>query len=136
MQTFKQLEARQIILSPTEYRQLVDYVKETFTNEINQKMEGVNFEHLDVEDRLLSCLRADQSGDKLRRVINLRRQNAIDTIYTRRTSSDSIMKLQKAKESLTTKLSTLDKKENETEQEEDTQEQLKEEIRKKNKRQT
>ena len=30
-------------------------------------MEKIDFEHLDVEDRLLKFLRAAQSGDKLRR---------------------------------------------------------------------
>ena len=79
----KKLKARKIILSETEYKQLVEHIKDTFTQEINLKMEGINFEHLDVEDRLLSCLRAEQSGDKLRRVIDLRRQNAIHTVYTR-----------------------------------------------------
>ena len=34
--SIKQLEARQITLSPIEYKQLVDLVKETFTQEINQ----------------------------------------------------------------------------------------------------
>ena len=62
--SIQQLKARQIVLSETEYKQLVDHIKDTFTQEINLKMEGINFEHLDVEDRLLSCLRAEKSGDK------------------------------------------------------------------------
>ena len=80
-------------------------------------MEGINFEHLDVEDRLLSCLRADQSGDKLRRVIDLRRQNATQTVYTRWTSKDSITKLQDNKKNLETELLLIRNNKNKTEQE-------------------
>ena len=47
--SIQQLKARQITLSEIEYKQLVEHIKDTFTQEINQKMEGINFEHLDVE---------------------------------------------------------------------------------------
>ena len=97
-------------------------------------MEGINFEHLDVEDRLLSCLRADQSGDKLRRVIDLRRQNALNTVYTRWTSLDSITKLQQSKDDLTTKLLLASKNKNKSEQEAINHEQLEQTIAKTGKR--
>jgi hypothetical protein len=45
-----------------------------------------------VEDRLLSCLRAEQSGDNLRRVIDLRRQNGLETVYTRWTAKEATQK--------------------------------------------
>ena len=81
--SIEQLKVRKITLSTEEYKQLVKHIKNTFTNEIDQKMETIHFEHLDVEDRLLSCMRAEQSGPQLRRVIDLRRKNAIQTVYTR-----------------------------------------------------
>ena len=70
-------------------------------------MDTIDCEHLDLEDRLLSCLRAEQSGDKLRRVIDLRRQNALDTVYTRWTSQESTQKLKDNQEDLSTKIQTL-----------------------------
>jgi hypothetical protein len=72
---------------------MVTHIKNTFTNIINKNMELIDFENLDVEDRLLSCLRAEQSGDKLRRVIDLRRQNALETVYTRWTAKEATQKL-------------------------------------------
>ena len=63
-------------------------------------MDTIDFEHLDVEDRLLSCLRAEQSGDKLRRVIDLKRQNALETVYTRWTAKEATQKLRDNKEEI------------------------------------
>ena len=91
--SIEQLKLRQITLSEEEYKQLLNRIKNTFTNVINQKMDTIEFEHLDVEDRLQSCLRAEQSGDKLRRVIDLKRQNAQHTVYTRWTPQEATQNL-------------------------------------------
>jgi hypothetical protein len=56
-------------------------------------MDSIDFEHIYVEDRLLSCLRAEQSGEKLRRVINLKRQNLPETVYRRWASKEATQKL-------------------------------------------
>ena len=74
---------RQVHLSLDEYKELVIHIKHTFTDIINQNPQDISFTDLDVEDRLISCLRADNPGDKLKRVINKTRENAISTIYKR-----------------------------------------------------
>ena len=43
-------------------------------------MEFVDFDDIDVEDRLLSAIRADIPGSKLKRIINTHREDATKTI--------------------------------------------------------
>ena len=78
-----QLKARNFKLSTEEYEQLVLHVKKNFSKTINDNMININFKNLDVEDRVLSCLRASSSGDKLKRIINIKREDATSTIYKR-----------------------------------------------------
>ena len=78
-----QLKARNIKLSTEEYEQLVLHVKKNFSKTINDNMINISFKNLDVEDRVLSCLRASSSGDKLRRIINIKREDSTNTIYKR-----------------------------------------------------
>ena len=83
---------RQVHLSLEEYKELVIHIKHTFTDIINQNPQDISFTDLDVEDRLISCLRADNPGDKLKRVINKTRENATSTIYKRWSQTVNIEK--------------------------------------------
>ena len=67
--SIEQLKARNIKMSIEEYKQLVEHVKKNFTNTINDHMININFRNLDVEDRVLSCLRANASGNKLPKLL-------------------------------------------------------------------
>jgi phosphopantetheinyl transferase (holo-ACP synthase) len=62
--------------------------------------------------KILCCLRAEQSGDKLRRVIDLKRQNALETVYTRWTAKEATQKLRNNKKEIQEKIRNLETKNN------------------------
>ena len=59
------------------------------------------------EDRVLSCLRANSSGNKLRRIINIKREDSTNVIYKRWNPKKTVAKLEDEMKELKNKLKTL-----------------------------
>ena len=107
---------RNIGLSINEYKELVEHIKYHFTEIINQNMETIDFDDIDVEDRLLSSIRADNPGSKLKRMINTYREDATSTIYKRWDTQKIIDKIHTDLENETTILKVIeDNRENDNE---------------------
>ena len=80
-------------------------------------MEQIDFDDIDVEDRLLNALRADNPGSKLKRIINNHREDATKTIYKRWDTQKTIEKIQIDLDKEIEILKELENNENENEDE-------------------